>query len=390
MSSEYRLSAATLLLIAAAAFHSRPSRLAAAPPSGAGQPSAAPVLPAMQKMADAQLALYGDKPPADWISGAFYTGLVALYHAEGDKGPHLDAALKIADKYAWKLQPGGGASRNIAHADDECFGQLLIDLAVTTKDLSKLDPLKKQLDEVIAGFDHPENARLWANDEKRDGAILPWWWCDAFFMAPPTLTRLSAVTGDKKYIDAMDKQWWITTDRLYDKTEHLFYRDNRFIPQKTPNGKKVFWGRGNGWVIAGLANVLTYMPKDYPTRPKYEALFKDMCEKLASLQGPDGMWRVSLLDPESAPPPESSASAFYCYAFLWGINNHLLDKATFEPAALKAWAALNTHLRPDGLIGSVQKVSDRPESVDEANSMPYAVGGYLLSGAQVIKLRDGR
>jgi rhamnogalacturonyl hydrolase YesR len=182
----------------------------------------------------------------------------------------------------------------------------------------------------------------------------------------------------------------VTTGRHYDKEEHLFYRHNRFIAQKTPNGKKVFWGRGNGWVVAGLAHVLEYMPKDYPTRPKYEALFKEMCGKLATLQGSDGMWRVSLLDPESAPAPESSATAFFCFAMTWGINNGMLDKATFEPVARKAWAALNSHVLPSGLIGSVQKVSDRPESVEEGASMPYAVGGFLLSGAEMMKLDAGK
>jgi rhamnogalacturonyl hydrolase YesR len=351
------------------------------------------VLSLMEKMADAQLAQYGDKPPADWIAGAFYTGLAALYSAElGHNNPrYLDAAVAIADRYDWSLQTTGSA-RNVAFADNECIGQLYIDLALIKNDPSKLDNLTKQMDEVVAGFNHPtpENERAWNVNLKRDGTPMPWWWCDSFFMAPPTLTRLSAVTGNSKYIDAMDKQWWITTAKLYDKDEHLFYRDGSFIHQKTPNGKKVFWGRGNGWVVAGLARVLEYMPKDYPSRPKYEALFKDMCEKLRTLQQPDGMWRVSLLDPESAPAPESSASAFFCFAFTWGVNHGLLDRAAFEPAARKAFDALSSHILPSGLIGSVQKVSDRPQSVAPEASMPYAVGGFLLSGAQMIRLDNAK
>ncbi|HVX84581.1 MAG TPA: glycoside hydrolase family 88 protein [Phycisphaerae bacterium] len=350
------------------------------------------ILSLMEKMADAQLAQYGDKPPADWIAGAFYTGLAALYGAElGHNHPqYLEAAVAIADKYDWSLQPVG--SPRIAHADNDCIGQLYIDLALIKNDPSKLDNLIKQMDRVVAGYDNPtpENQRAWAVNLARDGKPMPWWWCDSFFMAPPTLTRLSAVTGDPKYIDAMDKQWWITTAKLYDKDEHLFYRDGGFINQKTPNGKKVFWGRGNGWVVAGLAHVLAYMPKDYPSRPKYEALFKDMCEKLRTLQPPDGMWRVSLLDPESAPAPESSASAFFCFAFTWGINHGLLDRTTFEPAARKAFDALAGHILPSGLIGSVQKVSDRPQSVEPDASMPYAVGGFLLSGAEMIRLDDAK
>ncbi|HVS70056.1 MAG TPA: glycoside hydrolase family 88 protein [Phycisphaerae bacterium] len=360
-------------------------------PAVSGDPQK--VLSLMEKMADTQLAQYGEKAPADWIAGAFYTGLAALYSAElGHNHPqYLDAAVAIADKYNWSLQSTGG-SHNIAHADNECIGQLYIDLALIKNDPSKLDNLTKQANEIVAGFDNPTpaNQRAWAVNLQRDGKPMPWWWCDALFMAPPMLTRLSAVTGDSKYIDAMDKQWWITTAKLYDKDEHLFSRDGGFLDKKSPNGKKVFWGRGNGWVVAGLAHVLEYMPKDYPSRPKYEALFKDMCEKLRTLQQPDGMWRVNLLDPESAPAPESSASAFYCFAFTWGINHGLLDRAAFEPAARKAFDALASHILPSGLIGSVQKVSDRPQSVDPEASMPYAVGGFLLSGAEMIRLDDAK
>jgi rhamnogalacturonyl hydrolase YesR len=345
-------------------------------------------LSSMERMADAQLALYGDKPPSDWIAGAFYVGLARLSHVSSNP-KYLAAAKSICDKHDWQFHIAR-ATQSVNFADNQCIGQLYTDQAVTLNDHSKLDAMRKQLDETVIGFERrsPEDSRGWGNNLRRDGVVMPWWWCDSFFMAPAVFTRLSAVTGDKKYIDAMDKQWWFTAGKLYDTQEHLFYRDGGFLTQKTANGKKIFWSRGNGWVVAGVSNVLAYMPKDYPTRLKYETLLKEMCTRLADLQGDDGLWRVNLLDAPTAPAPETSGTAFFCYGMAWGINNGILDRAKFEPVVMKAWAGLNLKIRPDGLIGSVQAVSDRPLSTDPNATQPYAVGGYLLSGCEVLRMME--
>jgi len=186
----------------------------------------------------------------------------------------------------------------------------------------------------------------------------------------------------------MDKQWWITTAKLYDKEEHLFFRDASFFDRKSPNGKKVFWSRGNGWVMGGMANTLSHMPRDYPSRPKYEALFTEMAGKLAEIQQPDGLWRGSLIDPEGSPWPETSGTAFFTYALAWGINNNLLDAAKFRPVVDKGWTALNQRIRPDGLLGFVQAVGDRPAESTINNVQAYATGAFLLAGCEMIKLNE--
>jgi len=258
---------------------------------------------------------------------------------------------------------------------------MYIDLAVTQKDLAKLDPLKKSFDDWATFMQGPPPAAGYPG-----GKIL-WWWCDALYMAPAGLARMSVVTKDKKYLDEADKQYWITYDLLYDKDEHLFYRDATYIGKKTASGKKVFWARGNGWVAGGLANLLAAMPGDYPTRPRYEKLFKEMAAKLASIQQPDGLWRASLLDAEQFPMAETSGTGFYCYALAWGINNGLLDRATYQPVVDKAWDALVDHRRPDGLMGWVQAVGAAPGATTADGTKPYAVGAYLLAGAEIIKMR---
>jgi len=115
-----------------------------------------------------------------------------------------------------------------------------------------------------------------ANPDAREN----WSWCDSLFMGPPTWVRLAAATGDDRYLDFAIKNWWRTTDFLYDKDEHLFFRDSTFIGKAEANGKKVFWGRGNGWVIGGLVRVLQYLPANHPDRPKFEQLFKDTSTKI--------------------------------------------------------------------------------------------------------------
>ena len=145
-----------------------------------------------------------------------------------------------------------------------------------------------------------------------------WWWCDALFMAPPVLARLSKITGDRRYLDFMDSEWWITSNLLYNPQVHLFARDSTFLGKREANGSGLFWSRGNGWVMAGPGARLAQMPKNYPTRPKYVAQFRQMAAEIASLQGPDGLWRPGLLNADAYPLPENSGSAFFVVRYgLW-------------------------------------------------------------------------
>jgi rhamnogalacturonyl hydrolase YesR len=344
----------------------------------------------MEKMADAQLAAptYRDRSPVDWVAGAFYVGLARLSHVS-DKPQYRQAMLRIANANDWEFKTDRYAP-SIGHGDNNTVGQMYIDLAVEMKDLSKLDRIKGQFEQILAEYEHPtpEARRGWRNEEPRDKQTLPWWWCDALFMVPPTLAQLSAATGDRKYLDMMDKQWWVTYTKLYDKEEHLYFRDASFFERRSPGGKKVFWSRGNGWVFAGMANVLTYMPKDYPSRPKYEQLFKEMAGKLAEIQQADGLWRGSLIDPVGSPWPETSGTAFFTYGLAWGVNHGLLEEGTFRPAAEKGWAALNARVRPDGLLGFVQAIGDRPAESTVNNVQAYATGAFLLAGVEMITLNE--
>jgi rhamnogalacturonyl hydrolase YesR len=247
-----------------------------------------------------------DKSSKGWEMAAFYTGLMAL-STISSKPYYFEALKAIGEVNRWKL------GDRIYHADDHCVGQLYLGLYARFKEIEMLADIKMKFDWIInhrhaQGIEYKQSKNRWT-------------WSDALFMSPPVWTKLSALTGEKKYIDYMDGEWWLVTEHLYDKDEHLFFRDERYFEQRSKNGEKIFWGRGNGWVIAALARVLENMPKDYPSRDRYINLFQEMANKMAEIQPDDGLWRTSLLDPGSYPAQEASGSGFICYALTWGINH---------------------------------------------------------------------
>lgn len=335
------------------------------------------ILATMKKVADWQLT--NASPSAakykenSWTYGAFYAGVMALDSIAGTQKYH-DAMVAIGKKFNW--EPGPRAY----HADDQCVAQMYLELYLKDHDPAMLGPIKSKLDNILA---HPSSDSL---DYQKKGKQDRYWWCDSLFMGPPTWARLYKATGDKKYLDFMDKEWWAASDLLYDKDEHLFYRDSRYFTQKEANGKKIFWSRGNGWVMAGLVRVLEMMPADYPDRARYETQFKQMAEKIAALQQPDGLWHASLLDPASYPLKETSGSGFYIFALAWGINHGLLDRAKYEPVVRKAWAALEACVTPEGKLGYAQQVGADPKSFKPEDYEVYATGAFLLAGKQMYLL----
>lgn len=311
----------------------------------------------------------------DWTNGAFYAGVSAAYKATGDKN-YLNGMIEMGEKNQWKPGP------RLEHADDHAICQTYIDVFRIKKDQKMIDPFIAQMDKFMATPYQPKGIQQ-----------ITWWWCDALFMAPPALVKLSMTTGDKKYMEYSDKLYHECYDMLYDKEEHLFARDLGYVikgdasDRKEANGKKIFWSRGNGWVMGGLALLLGEMPKDYKERPFYEKVYKEMAAKIASLQQADGLWRASLLDPASYPGGEASGSGFYTYALTWGINNGLLNKDTYLPVVQKAWKGLNGLIQLDGHVGWCQPIGADPKKNFSADSWEvYGTGAFLLAGSEIMKL----
>jgi len=324
----------------------------------------------MRKVADYQLENpshhYSEKLdyPMGWVPASFYPGVMACYETTQDE-KYLKAAIAWGEKNEWKTAPRMG------YADDIACGQTYLETYFVKKDPKMIETIRSVLDSVVT-LDTPGRE--------------DWWWCDALFMAPPVFARMYKATGDKKYLETMHKKFWDNAHFLFNKEDGLFYRDERYFYRRTKNGKKMFWSRGNGWVMAGTVRVLQYLPKNDRQRDWYEHLHKTMARSVAVLQSDDGYWRSSLLDPYEFPLPETSGTAFYCYAIAWGINNGYLDRETYLPVVKKAWKALVNAVHPNGKIGWVQAIGRNPDEVSFEDTQAYGAGGFLLAGSEVVKI----
>jgi unsaturated rhamnogalacturonyl hydrolase len=361
-----------LLILTGVCFGAQAGQAQSAAPAFNADINPAAIMKVMKAAADWQLAHPSAHAPYDWTQAAFYTGMMALAGVSDD-AKYYNAMKAMGEKNQWRpgLRPG--------HGDDYAVIATYAKIYQRERDKNMIAPGLALFDYLATRkYDEP---LTWGNAiEFRELA-----WCDALFMAPPPLAAMTTATGNRKYLDLGNRLWWKTTDFLYDKEEHLYYRDGRYFDQREPNGKKVFWSRGNGWVFAGLARMLQELPADYPDRGRYLTLFKDMAEKIASVQGKDGSWSSSLLDPASLPNPETSGTGFFTFGFAWGVNQGLLDRARFEPVARKGWASLVSALHPDGMLGWVQQIGAAPGSATRESTEVYGTGALLLAGSEVMK-----
>jgi unsaturated rhamnogalacturonyl hydrolase len=317
----------------------------------------------MKIVADWQIKQSAAKANQDWTYAPLYLGLLATSKTTGDAKYH-DFVLASSQSFQWKLW----ADRPF-HADDEAIGQTYESLYEEHPDPVRIADTKATFDNLLKRPDDP-NKDLW-------------WWCDALFMAPAGLARMSAITGNHAYIDKMNHEWDLTREHLYDPAEHLYSRDSSFLQRKEANGKKLFWSRGNAWVLAGTVNVLRVLPKNDPSRQKYVSLYLEMSRRIAGLQQPDGLWRAGLLNETAYPLPEISGSAFFTYAMTWGINEGILDRATYGPIVERAWSGMIKHIYADGRLGSIQPIGASPDTFSPQSSYVYGVGAFLLAGSEL-------
>ncbi|MBD5782179.1 glycoside hydrolase family 88 protein [Pelagicoccus sp. NFK12] len=349
---------------------------------------------AMDKVIEFQHQEFGDDIAKDWKVGTFYTGVFAAYEATGDKS-YRKRAYEWGELSDWKIK------ENLFHADTICMGQTMLDLYLEKPDPRYIADLQSKIEKyfgkqtvTVDDLGGEIFRHLGLQEREWSGRNL-WWWCDALYMAPPVLTRLHAATGDARYLELMHDLYWDTTDALYDPHAKLFYRDLRFFPDGTsqaeewaavPESEKVFWSRGNGWVYAGLIRLLDYLPLDDPYRPRYLQLYREMTQKLVTLQGSDGLWRSYLNRPDLEQTPETSGTAFFAYGLLGGINRGFLDEKSYLPAALRAWQGLVSKLDNHGKLGFAQLVDSMPRQVRPDNSIDYTHGAFLLAASELYKM----
>ena len=335
----------------------------------------------MRSVADWQIAHQKEvkHQPLGWENAAMYMGMLdwaELAEKEDKDGKYYKFIYNIGSKGGW--QP----AKRMYHADDICISQIYVDLYRRYNRREMLNPTFARTQWVMA---NPPDANM-KLDYSTGKGLEKWTWCDALFMAPAVYVKLYTLTGDKKYMKFADKEFKDTYNYLYDRDEQLFYRDWRYFTQKEKNGKKVFWGRGNGWVLGGLSEILKELPAKDKYRKFYEDLFVELSNSVLKCQQADGFWRASMLDPESYPSPETSSTGFIVYAFAYGVNAGILPAEKFLPAVEKGWKALVSAVEDDGKLGYVQPIGADPRHVTRDMTEVYGVGAFLLAGTEIYKM----
>ena len=331
---------------------------------------------AIRKVADWQLArgqAYFDRI---WTWSVLYMGFMAASTTLHEPR-YRDAMEAMSEKFDWELLS------EHPNADDQSVAQTYLELYLQERKPAMKAPTQAALDGLLNG----PGAAIPKNQ-----AQVPWWWCDALFMAPPVWTRMYAATSDAKYLKYVDEHWWETSKLLYDPERHLYFRDITFLHTTDGHGNPIFWSRGNGWVMGGIARTLEYLPAKYPGREKYETQLREMAVAVAALQDPKtGLWHASLLNAEEFPLPETSGSALITFALAWGVNHGVLDRSTYSPVIARAWAGLVQQIYADGRLGGIQQTGAAPAHYLPSSSFTYGVGGFLLAGSEVDELaRKGK
>lgn len=271
--------------------------------------------------------------PHQYTATIHYSEAAAWYGALTYAQLTHDDALRDAliKKYA-PLMPGGAEADRIPkrhHVDDSIFGIISLEIAIQTKDPKQLEIGKAWAD------------RQWENPRPDGLSGETRFWIDDMYML--TILQLEAyrATGDRKYLDRDANEMVAYLDKLQ-QPNGLFYHAPD-VP--------FYWGRGDGWVAAGMAEMLRSLPEDHPQRARILRGYKLMMAALLQYQGKDGMWR-QLIDHDDA-WPESSSSAMFTFAMVTGVKNGWLDAITYGPAARKAWIAVTGYIDQNNDITSV-------------------------------------
>jgi rhamnogalacturonyl hydrolase YesR len=308
----------------------------------------------------------------NWERATWYTGVMAAWKATHDK-TYLKQAMAWGKLHAWQVgTEDDGANRLF------CV-ETWTELYFNHKDPHMIQP-------AIAWLD-TRDPRSPAGGQKRWYLEKGRMYVDSLYGAS-ALAMLARATGDAKYYGIMNEFFDDVTAELRDRDDGLYYRDNRFIGQRTPNGRKIFWARGNGWVFAGLARILEYLPANDPSRPRYVEIYRRLASELVKRQSADGLWRTSLDDPEMPPGPESSGSGFFCYGLAWGVNHGVLERNEFREPAIKAFRGLLQSVSPEGRVQWGQPVGDRPREASRDSTREYVTGTFLLAASEVYKFKD--
>lgn len=346
------------------------------------------VLSLIDKVNDYWQAHNAPNKRAFWDHAAYYTGNMEAYRLMGKAQcyqysdqwcRHNDwKGAKSNDKRNWKYQWYGEGDDFVLFGDWQICFQTYIDMY----NLVPTDYKVARAKEVMAYECQMQDNKFW-------------WWADALYMVMPVMTKMYRLTNNEMYLDKLYENFLWSDSLMWDAEAQLYYRDGKYIWPKVKtscDGGKSFWARGDGWVLAGLAKVLADMPRDYRNRDIFVQRFQQLAEGVARCQQAEGYWSRSMLCEGDAPGPETSGTAFFCYGLEWGVNHGYLNKNTYGPVIERAWNYLRSKaLQPDGSIGFVQPIGEKPDPtkiVDSHSQAPFGTGAWLLAACERVRYLD--
>jgi unsaturated rhamnogalacturonyl hydrolase len=226
--------------------------------------------------------------------------------------------------------PGSQLIHRERHVDYSVFGAVPLEIYIETKDPKYLelgksfadtqwDPLPPNV-QVRDGI-KPETLAPGLTPETR-------FWVDDMYMSTILQMQAFRATGDSKYLDRAALEMVAYLDKLQQPNGLFFHAPD--VP--------FFWGRGDGWFAAGMAEMLRSLPPNHPERGRILEGYRKMMKALLANQGADGMWRQLIDHPEAW--PETSSTGMFTFAMITGVKNGWLDENIYGPAARKAWIAL--------------------------------------------------
>ena len=243
----------------------------------------------------------------------------ALTAADKTKNKPLENNLiKEFDRFFTK--EGAEHISDQAHVDYRVFGVVPLEIYQLNKDKKYLELGKSFAD------------RQWEKTTPDGISAEARYWVDDMYMMTMIQTQAFRATKDKKYLDRAALAAATYLEKLQQPNGLFFHADD----------SAYYWGRGNGWFAAGMAELLTDLPKNHPKRAEIMKSFQKMMASLLKLQTDGGLWRQLLDKPESW--EETSGSAMFAFAMVTGVKRGWLDEKTYGPAARKAWLGLVKHL----------------------------------------------
>lgn len=283
----------------------------------------------------------------------------------GDK----DLEKKLLDKF-WPIL---GEKKHFApepgHVDRSIFGALPLEVARLTGCKDSLDFGLRYADLQWSApdartlhpqnFPHEEQQRLFSEGYTPETRF----WIDDMYMITFLQVQAYRATGDKKYVSHTAKELALYIEKLQ-RPDGLF--------DHAP-GVPFVWGRGDGWVSGGLTLLMRHLPTDDPNYPAVRKGYEKMMAALLRHQRANGLWGQLVDDPESW--DETSGSAMFAYGFVTGVKLGILDRATYAPAARRAYLALV------GKLDSYGNLADVCEGTVKKNDRDHYLARPRVNGA---------